>query len=115
MTTTTAPTYAPLVVGSKFVVEKGCLYFGISKGTRGVVREVTEGEGREARVLLAFNNGKSLRLYTRHINRLSDLIVSLHNGDPTHKLGLRRALPKEPSYVYHPRPRRRGLLNVHRG
>ncbi len=91
-TTTNTSAYAPLVVGSKFIVEKGCVYFDIKKGTRGFVREVVEGEGREARVLLAFSNGKSLRLYTRHINRLSDAIVSLHNGDPFHKLGLRRAL-----------------------
>lgn len=92
-------TSTPLVAGSKVTVTKGCVYLGITKGTRAEVVNVIEGEGRSARVILhllsGFKSGKTIGLWTRHINRVSDPIVSLHNGDPFNKIQLRRGLPRQ--------------------
>lgn len=85
-------------VGSKVIVEKGCRANGIDKGVRASVKAI-EPLGPDynhlVRVTLFFLNGfksgKTVALYARHANRLSDPLVSLSDVRPEHKIQVRAA------------------------
>lgn len=66
-------------------ITKGCKTLGISKGDTATVVSVTQmgaDWGHFVRVVIR-TNSKVHTLWARHMNRLSDATVRLHNGDPT--------------------------------
>ena len=92
-TPNTKPTYAPLTAGSKVKVEKGCAERGVAKNVSAEVVSVTllgAEYGHQVKVVLRFLNGfssgKSIVLYARHENRLSDAVINLNDGNPLHKV-----------------------------
>ncbi len=88
---TTPTTHPALTVNSKVVVDSGCQARGVHKGTRATVTKVEEGEGRCARVVLAFSNGVTQVWWARHMNRLSDAFPAMNDGNPLHRITVRRA------------------------
>lgn len=82
-----------LNVGTKVKVSKGCNALGITKGTTAVVTEVTAlgaDYSHAVKVVIKFLNGfkagKSFSLSARHMNRLSDGVVTLSGLRPEHKI-----------------------------
>jgi hypothetical protein len=67
-------------------VTKGCKTLGIAKGDIATILEVRP-MGTDysyfVRVTLRTARGKTHVLWARHMNRLGDAVVRLHNGDPT--------------------------------
>jgi hypothetical protein len=94
-TTTTLPA---IDTGSRVRIEKGCAARQVTKGTTAVVRAV-EALGAEyshsVKVTLQFVNGfgagRVISFYARHPNRLSDAVISMNDGNPTHRIEVRRA------------------------
>lgn len=92
---------APLSVDMRVIVQKGCVARGVVKG---VTAKVTKIEpmgaefGHSAKVALClmngFNAGKTVVFFVRHVNRLGDVFVSMNDGDPTHRIEVRRAAPR---------------------
>ena len=83
----------PITVGSLLKVEKGCNAIGITKGSTAQVKSITELGAEyshsvrvELHFLNSFASGKTFRLYTRHINRLSDTFINFNNGNPSQKI-----------------------------
>lgn len=96
---TTSPTAAieALTVGARVQLVKGCKARGLDKGVSARVQSVTElgaDYGHEVKVVLQPLNGfqaaKNFAFYARHINRLSDAIVRLNDGNPSHVIEVRR-------------------------
>jgi hypothetical protein len=89
--------FAPLAVGSKIIIEKGCNARGVTKGASATIKAV-EPLGAEygyaVRVTLGFLNtflsGKTISFYVRHENRLKDAFVNMNDGRPEHKITVRR-------------------------
>ena len=82
-----------IAVGSKVRIEKGCKDLEITKGSTAKVVSITElgpDYSHSVRVELLFLNSflstKTLCLYARHINRLSDPFVNLHGCRTEHKI-----------------------------
>lgn len=66
---------------------------GITKGITMVVKEITPmgpDYSHTVRVVLwamnGFEAGKSFGFWARHMNRLSDTVVRLNDGNPTHTI-----------------------------
>jgi hypothetical protein len=95
MNTTTSPTTpSPITTNTMVVVTKGCKARGITKGVRAraVVVEALGAEGGHmVKVLLAFASGRKVAFYARHPNRMADTEVGMNDGDPTHRITIRRA------------------------
>lgn len=96
MDSTTA-THPALTVGTRVRIEKGCKARNIAKGTLAVVTNVAAlgaeyGHNVQVTVnfLNGFQSGKTFCFYARHLNRLSDTIVNLNDGNPNHTIQLRR-------------------------
>jgi hypothetical protein len=88
-----------LTAGMNIVVTKGCDARNVRKGMNAKVLEVTEGERREAKVRIEFPTrwsesrgvtGSTLVFYARHVNRLSDPVVGMNDGNPLHRIEVRR-------------------------
>jgi hypothetical protein len=80
-----------ITVGSKVQVTKGNRNFGISKGARATVIEISPTGadlGYFCRVALRFWSNNQV-FWVRHINRLSDATCNLNKGDPTQKITIR--------------------------
>lgn len=90
---TNTETRTTLSVGDRVRVLKGCNAREISKGITCQIREIVElGADFSHAVkvvfvrLNGFGAGKTFVMIARHINRLSDPVVSLNDGNPTHKI-----------------------------
>lgn len=92
-----------IVPGTLVRVEKGCRAIDVDKGATARVTEVKPlgadySHACEVRLtfLNGFKSGKNLCLYARHENRLGDAVVTLNDGNPTHKIQIVRIhTPKE--------------------
>jgi hypothetical protein len=86
-----------LVTGTRVVIVKGCNARDVVKGTHAVVTVTPLGAeyGHSVRVTLQFLNGtgagRLVPFYARHLNRLSDPVVRLNDGNPLHVVEIRRA------------------------
>lgn len=83
--TSTTTSLAPLSVGSRVVITKGCKDLGVTKGSTVIVtgvRELGPEYSYQVQVQLKFLNsflsGKTISVSATHINRLSDASVRLH-------------------------------------
>lgn len=87
----------PIAVGSIVRIEKGCKARGVDKGTSARI-DAIESLGADysysVRVVLKFVNGfkagKTVTFFARHINRLSDTIINLNDGNPSNTIQLLR-------------------------
>lgn len=93
-----ATTMAPLTINGRIKIEKGCKARGIDKGCSAMVTAITElgpDYGHSVRVtftmLNGFKSGKSVSFCARHMNRLSDAVIRLNDGNPSHVIEIRRA------------------------
>jgi hypothetical protein len=88
------PGLGPITAGSKVVVTKGCADRLVRSGTVAIVKKV-EAMGADynhaAKVVLALSHFRSVVFYARHPNRLSDPEISMNDGNPLHKIKVRRA------------------------
>lgn len=80
-----------LDANTKVVVTKGCPARDVRKGDRMLVVEVIVGERRSARVRLQRANGSVISFYAQHINRLTEATVGMSDGNPMHRIEVRRA------------------------
>ncbi len=95
---TTTQTFPALTTSTRVVIQKGCAARSVIKGTSAVLTTV-EALGAEyshsVRVSLQFLNGigagRTISFYARHMNRLSDPIVRMNDGNPFHVIEVRRA------------------------
>ena len=79
--------------GDAIIVEKGCRDRGVSKGQRARVHLLTplgKDYGHQVRVMLSFDDGRKISFYARHVNRLGDPVVYLNDGNPLHRIGIRK-------------------------
>jgi hypothetical protein len=81
-----------LAVSDRVIVVQGCRARGISKGSTARVAKIEElgaEFGHSVRVTLqylnGFEGGRIIAWYARHRNRLSDPVILMNDGDPTHK------------------------------
>ena len=90
-------TNSAITTGSRVKLSKGCKARGWTKGALAVVKSV-EPLGAEhshmVRVAIQFLNtfsaGKTVCVYARHVNRLSDAEVSLNDGSPENQIRIVR-------------------------
>lgn len=82
-----------LAVGDRVRVVKGCKPCGLDKGVTAAVKSIQPlgaDYGHSVKVVLeplnGFKAGKSLGFYARHLNRLSDPIVRMNDGNPSHTI-----------------------------
>lgn len=90
MTTTTAP----LTVGTIVRIVKGCLARGLRKGFTCRL-EVVQPMGRDYSHMVkirlcVLDTGKAYGFWARHVNRLTDPVVALNDGNPNHKIQVRK-------------------------
>jgi hypothetical protein len=97
-TPSTTTTQTPITVGTRIVVAAGCKALDIAKNVTGQVTAITalgadysHSVKIELRWVNGFKAGKSRVLFARHINRLGDATVNLNDGNPLHKITIRRA------------------------
>ncbi len=84
---------AAIKAGTNVVIVKGCSARMTMKGQTYMVREVTElgaDYSHMVRVVLV-GHSRTISWTARHINRLSDDVVSLNDGNPCNKIQIRRA------------------------
>jgi len=85
-------TATAITVGTKVRIEKGCKAREVTKGATAVVsavREMGAEHGHFVAVSLKLRS-KTVTFYARHINRLSDSLVNLNDGNPLHKIQIRK-------------------------
>jgi hypothetical protein len=89
---------SPITIGTRVRVEAGCKAREVAKNCSAVVVAVTEmgaDYGHCVRVTLEMRNGfkagQRVSFYARHINRLTDHVISLNDGNPSHKIQISRA------------------------
>lgn len=91
---------APLATGTQVVIVKGCKARDILKGTKVMVRSVTPmgaDYSHMVKVLIevpATRMGlpaRVLAFYARSANRLVDATIGLNDGNPLHRIEVRRA------------------------
>jgi hypothetical protein len=90
-------TLDPITVGTRVVISKGCKAREVTKGATAVIKAV-EALGADyshaVKVTLWFQNsflaGKTLSFTARHMNRLSDPIIGMNDGNPLHRIEIRR-------------------------
>lgn len=78
--------------GDTVIVDKGCRARGINKGSHAYLETVTElgaDYGHSVKVVLSFGHRKVV-FYARHRNRLGDAFVSLNDGNPSHRITIRK-------------------------
>lgn len=93
MNTTTA-----ITPGTRVRIEKGCKARDVNKGVTAQVKAV-EALGAEyshsvrvtLQLLNGFGAGRVISFYARHPNRLADAVISMNDGNPTHRIEVRRA------------------------
>ena len=84
-----------VTVNTRVRVLKGCKARDINKGTTWQVTEVKPlgaEYSHSVAVLLTRLNGfgpKTITLYARHPNRLSDAVLNLNDGNPLHTVQIR--------------------------
>lgn len=80
-------------IGDKVLIVKGCRARGISKGNVAYIVNI-ECKGAEyshmVNVVLSLP-GRCVSFWARNINRLSDIIINLNDGNPLHKIKIKRA------------------------
>jgi hypothetical protein len=89
-TTTTLPA---LTIGVRVRIEKGCKARDVNKGVTAVVKGV-EALGAEyshsvrvqLQLLNGFGAGRVITFFARHANRLSDAVIRMNDGNPTHTI-----------------------------
>jgi hypothetical protein len=86
-----------LAVGDRIVIVKGCKPCGLDKGVTARVADVTPlgaEYGHNVKVVLnplnGFKAGRRMAFYARHVNRLSDPIVRMNDGNPSHTIEVQR-------------------------
>jgi hypothetical protein len=105
---------APLAVGDRVRIEKGFKGTGsytVAKGTSATVTKI-EPLGAEhshavkvtLKFLNGFNSGKTFGFYARHMNRLSNGVVSMNDGRPEHRIEVTRQA-KPAAAVDAPKPK----------
>jgi hypothetical protein len=83
----------PITPGTRIVIEKGCRARDVVKGQRATVETVTAlgaDYGHSVKVQLRIGT-RLVGFHARHMNRLSDFYVSMNDGNPLHKIIVRRA------------------------
>jgi hypothetical protein len=84
-------TTTPLAAGSKVVITKGCRDRDVTKGHGAYVVSITEIEGGAQRLALKFiKTGRVVSFYARHANRLADAEVSMNDGNPLHRITVKK-------------------------
>lgn len=82
-----------LTAGTKVTIVKGCKARDLSKGTKAVVTAITP-MGAEyshmVQIVLAMN-GRTIALWARHLNRLSEATIAMNDGNPSHRIEIKRA------------------------
>lgn len=97
-TATNKPETTALAIGTSIKIEKGCKARGVDKGCSAKVTEIVP-MGAEyshcVRVVLTMSNGykagKVFVFYARHMNRLSDYVIRMNDGNPSHTIEIVRA------------------------
>jgi len=86
-----------LTVGTKVRIEKGCKALDVAKNTTATVVGVHQDGpdyGHTVTVVLQFRNGflagKKRGFTARHKNRLSDPLINLNDGNPLHRIQIRK-------------------------
>ena len=86
-----------LTANTRVRLEKGCKAREIDKGTTAKITEITPmgaDYGHCVRVtfmmLNGFKSGKTFSFYARHMNRLTDPIIRMNDGNPLHTIEIRR-------------------------
>lgn len=84
------------LVGARVVIDKGCVARHVRAHTSATVVSVTElgpDYAHSVKVVLRFINGfqpgVNQSWYARHINRLSDAVINLNDGNPHHTIKIR--------------------------
>ncbi len=86
MTTTNA-----ITTGSKVLVLAGCRARDITKGQGARVILVEPREDHAQKVVLEIiPTGRRVVFFARHANRLADAQVHLNDGDPTHRITVKK-------------------------
>jgi hypothetical protein len=89
-----------LTAGSSVRILKGCLAREISRGMKAEVISVTplgKDFSHQVRVTLRFFTSpqvgqyRQVSFFARHINRLSDDVIGMNDGNPLHRIEVRRA------------------------
>jgi hypothetical protein len=87
-----------LTINARIRLEKGCKARGLDKGTTAQVTAIEPmgaDYGHFVRIrftmLNGFKAGKCFSFYARHVNRLSDPIIRMNDGNPSHTIEIRRA------------------------
>lgn len=89
----------PITAGIKVVIAKGCKAREITKGTKvDVVAVVPMGAdyGHCVKVVLAVPAkrmglpARHVAFYARHVNRLADDTIGMNDGNPLHRIEVRR-------------------------
>lgn len=80
--------------GDLVKVVKGCKARDVSIRSSWLVETITTFEGSPRLLLRQMNTPGVRRLawYARHVNRLSDPVVNLNDGNPFHKIQVRKVL-----------------------
>lgn len=98
MTTTNTSATQALTVGARVRIEKGCAAREIAKNVSAKVAAIEpmgSDYGHCVKVSLfllnGFKAGKTVAFYARHMNRLSDAVVTMNDGNPSHTIAVRRA------------------------
>jgi len=86
-----------LTVGDKIVIEKGCKARNVAAHVSGQITDITPLGADYAhavrvtfRLLNGFAAGQTRVFFARHANRLADPLVNLNDGNPLHKIVIRR-------------------------
>lgn len=80
-----------LFVNQTVIIHKGCAARDVKKGTRAVIAEIIPRERGSAQVRIAFGANRIISFYVQHTNRLNDLFPAMNDGNPSHRIQLRRA------------------------
>lgn len=86
-------TFPALVAGMRVRIEKGCRARDVHKGTTASILAVEllgADYSHQVRVRLAFNQ-RVISFYARHPNRLHDATVGMNDGNPMHRIEVRRS------------------------
>lgn len=93
-------TNTALTAGTKIVIAKGCNARQVAKGTKAVVSAVVAlgaEYGHMVKVVIAFPAARmglperNIAFYVRHTNRLADAVIGMNDGNPSHRIEVRRA------------------------
>jgi hypothetical protein len=82
----------PIKVNDKVVIVKGCRARDISKGKMFYIAGI-EDKGAEYSHMVAITlsmPGRKITFWARHMNRLSDDVINLNDGNPLNKIQIKR-------------------------